>query len=231
MTGCVNMKRKIKIWIDVLMTAFLLFQMSYSLIGEERHKWHGVILLILFAFHNVLNRGFYKSLFRGQYSPFRIFQMVLAFLAVLSMAGAMISGFSMAGDLFPLVPFKLRGSTARELHMVSAYWGFIILSLHLGLHWSMMLGMMKKKVPVLQTKYGATALRAAGILIAVYGIYAFIKRDIGPYMTLQNMFVFFDFEEPLVFFILDYLVVMGMFAWTGYYITEWLKRFSVRKTK
>lgn len=225
------MKRTIKIWIDVSMTCFLLFQMSYSLIGEERHKWHGIVLLILFVFHNILNRGFYKSLFRGRYGPFRIFQMSLVFLAVLSMAGAMISGFSMARDLFPLVPFRLRGSTARELHMVSVYWGFVTLSLHLGLHWSMMLGMMKKKVPALQTKYGTAALRTLGILIAAYGLYAFIKRDIGLYMTLQNMFVFFDFEEPLVFFILDYLAVMGLFAWVGYYIAEWLKRFSIRKIK
>lgn len=181
------MKRKIKILIDVLMTGFLLFQMSYSLIGEDRHKWHGIVLLILFVLHNTLNCGFYKGLLRGKYGPFRIFQMLLAFLAVLSMAGAMISGLSMA------------------------------------------LGMMKKKVPVLQTKAGRFALRTAGILLAVYGGYAFIKRDIGLYMTLQNMFVFFDFEEPLVFFILDYLAVMGLFVWAGYYMAEWLKRFSVKK--
>lgn len=223
------MKRKIKILIDVLMTGFLLFQMSYSLIGEDRHKWHGIILLILFVLHNTLNCGFYKSLLRGKYGPFRIFQVLLAFLAVLSMTGAMISGLSMARDIIPFVPFKLRGSTARELHMVSVYWGFAILSLHLGLHWSMALGMMKKKVPVLQTKAGRSALRTAGILLAVYGGYAFIKREIGLYMTLQNMFVFFDFEEPLVFFILDYLAVMGLFVWAGYYMAEWLKRFSVKK--
>lgn len=223
------MKRKIKILIDGLMTGFLLFQMSYSLIGEDRHKWNGIILLILFVLHNILNCGFYKNLLRGKYGPFRIFQMLLAFLAVLSMAGAMISGLSMARDIVPFVPFKLRGSTARELHMVFVYWGFTILSLHLGLHWSMALGMMKKKVPVLQTKAGRFALRTAGIFWAAYGGFAFVKRDIGLYMTLQNMFVFFDFEEPLVFFILDYLAVMGLFVWAGYYMAEWLKRFSVKK--
>lgn len=105
----------------------------------------------------ILNCGFYKNLLRGKYGPFRIFQMLLAFLAVLSMAGAMI-------------------------------------------------------VPALQTKAGRFALRTAGILFAAYGGYAFIKRDIGLYMTLQNMFAFFDFEEPLVFFILDYLAVMGLFV-------------------
>lgn len=224
------MKRKIKILIDVLMTGLLLFQMSYSLIGEDRHKWHGIALLILFALHNTLNRGFYKSLLRGKYGPFRIFQMLLTFLAVLSMAGAMISGLSMARDIVPFVPFKLRGSTARELHMVSVYWGFVILSLHLGVHWRMVLGLMKKKAPVLQMKAGRFVLRTAGLFLAVYGGYTFLKRDIGLYMTLQNMFVFFDFEEPLVFFILDYLAVMGLFVWTGYYMAEWLKQFSAKKS-
>ena len=150
------------------MVCLLLFQMSYSLIGEARHKWHGIALLVLFVFHNLMNRGFYKSLFRGKYGPFRVLQMILAFLAVLSMAGAMISGLSMAGDIVPFVPLKLRGSTA---------------------------------------------------------------RDIGLYMTLQNQFVFFDFEEPLVFFILDYLAVMGPFVWAGYYMAEWVKRFSARKIR
>lgn len=220
------MKRKIKILIDVLMIGFLLFQMSYSLIGEDRHKWHGMVLLILFVFHNILNRGFYKSLFRGKYGPFRVLQMILAFLAVLSMAGAMISGLSMAGDI---VPLKLRGSTARELHMISVYWGFVILSLHLGLHWGVMLDRLKKKALLFRRTPGAAALRAAGVVVAAYGVYAFMKRDIGLYMTLLNQFVFFDFEEPLVFFILDYLAVMGLFVWAGYYMAEWLKRFSVRK--
>lgn len=223
------MKRKIKIFIDMLMTGMLLFQMSYSMIGESRHKRLGIVLLMLFVLHNALNCGFYKNVFHGKYSPFRMLQMCLAFLALLSMAGAVFSGISMAKDVFPFLPFRLRGSIARELHMVSVYWGFVILSLHLGLHWSMMLGMMKKKMPVLQTKKGVVLLRISGILIAAYGVYAFVIRDIGLYMTLQNMFVFFDFEELLVFFILDYLAVMGLFVWVGYYAAGWVKRISAKQ--
>lgn len=223
------MKRKIKIFIDMLMTGMLLFQMSYSMIGESRHKRLGIVLLMLFVLHNALNCGFYKNVFHGKYSPFRMLQMCLAFLALLSMAGAVFSGISMAKDVFPFLPFRLRGSIARELHMVSVYWGFVILSLHLGLHWSMMLGMMKKKMPVLQTKKGVVLLRISGILIAAYGVYAFVIRDIGLYMTLQNMFVFFDFEELLVFFILDYLAVMGLFVWVGYYAAGWMKRISAKQ--
>ena len=58
-------------------------------------------------------------------------------------------------------------------------------------------------------------LRILGICIAVYGTYAFIRRGLPGYMSLQNPFVFFGFEEPLIFFFLDYLAVMGLFVWAG----------------
>lgn len=221
------MKRKLKVITNILMTCFLLLQMSYSMIGEDRHEWHGIVLLILFIAHNIFNWGFYKNLFRGAYPPYRIFQILLAILAVLSMAGAMISGFSMAQEMFPFFPIRLRSSVARELHMVSAYGGFIILSMHLGLHWSIMLSRLKKKIPFLQKKGGITGLRVLGAAIAAYGVYAFIKREIGLYMTLQMMFVFFDFEEPLAFFLLDYLAVMGLFVWIGHYAAEILKKIKI----
>lgn len=225
------MKKKIRMFVNLLMTCFLLLQMSYSMIGEDRHVWHGIILLILFVIHNILNLGFYKSLFRGSFLPFRLFQILLAFLAVLSMTGAMISGISLVPSTFPFFPLRLRGSTARELHMVCAYWGFVILSMHLGLHWGTMLGRMRKKIPVLQTAKGTIVLRVLGVLIAGYGVYAFIKREIGYYMTLKIVFAFFDFEEPLILFLLDYLAVMGLFVWIGYYVAEWLKKIPKRSKK
>lgn len=98
------------------------------------------------------------------------------------------------------------------------------MALHLGFHWSMMMGMAKQVVkkisPVCQW-----LLRGIAILIAGYGVYAFIQRDIGSYMLLKNQFVFFNFEEPLVFFIADYMAVMGLFVFIGHYLTKGLKGF------
>lgn len=34
-------------------------------------------------------------------------------------------------------------------------------------------------------------------------------------MFLQSMFVFFDYEEPLLFFFLDYLAILTMMVWIG----------------
>ncbi|MDE7193007.1 MAG: hypothetical protein K2O14_03450, partial [Oscillospiraceae bacterium] len=63
-----------------------------------------------------------------------------------------------------------------------------------------------------------------GTAIAGYGVYAFIKRDLAQYLFLKTQFVFFDFEEPLIFFILDYMAIMGLFVFVGHYISVILRR-------
>ena len=43
-------------------------------------------------------------------------------------------------------------------------------------------------------------------------------------MLLRSPFcLFFDYEEPLVFFYLDYIAVMGLFIWIGNYVCVGLR--------
>ena len=107
--------------------------------------------------------------------------------------------------------------------MLSAYWGFAFLSLHLGLNWNTMMGMAKRiwKKP---TVIRVWLVRAIGLLIAGYGVYAFIRREIGSYMLLKNQFVFFDFGEPLILFLLDYVAVMGLYVFVGHYLAEVVRK-------
>lgn len=66
-------------------------------------------------------------------------------------------------------------------------------------------------------------LRVLALAIAGYGVFAFVKRDVGSYLLLKIQFVFFDFEEPLIFFLLDYVALMGLFVFIGHYLAEILK--------
>lgn len=47
-------------------------------------------------------------------------------------------------------------------------------------------------------------------------------------MLLKNQFVFFNFEEPLVLFLLDYIAVMVLFAAVGHYLSVLTKRLGKR---
>ena len=212
-------KQILKIATDILMTAILLLQMAYSLVGEATHEWLGISMFALFILHHILNNKWAKGLFNGKYTPFRILQTVLVILPLLSMLGSMISGIIISRHALSFLHITSGQSWARTVHMICAYWGFTFISLHLGLHWSMVMGMTKKmfKKPSTPRKW---ATRMVGALIAGYGVYAFIKRDIGSYMLLQNQFVFFDFGELLILFLLDYIAVMGLFVFIGHYLAK-----------
>ena len=63
-------------------------------------------------------------------------------------------------------------------------------------------------------------------LIAAYGVYAFITNRLYEYMFLQTQFVFFDFDKPLILVFGEYLSMIVLFAWFGYWLKELLNRFN-----
>lgn len=210
-------KQTFKIVIDILMTVLLLLLMAYSLVGEKAHEWLGIGMFVLFILHHILNNNWSRNLLNGRYTPFCILQTALVILALASMLGSMISGIVLSRYALSFLPITGGQSWARTLHMLCAYWGFVVISLHIGLHWNIMMNMAKKmfhKSSVIRT----WVVRLVGLLTAGYGVYAFVKRQIGSYMFLINQFVFFDYEEPLMRFLLDYVAVMVLFATLGYYL-------------
>ena len=111
--------------------------------------------------------------------------------------------------------------------MTCAYWGFVLMSLHLGIHWRMIMSVaveQSSKSVKGQTRHIRTwILRILGAAVALYGIYAFVKRNIASYLFLQVHFVFFDYSEPVIFYILDYAAAMGMMIFLGYYLNKGLQ--------
>ncbi len=71
------MKTRIKMGIDVLMTALLLCLMAYQITGQVLHEWFGAGMLVLFIAHNILNIRWYGNLFKGKYRLLRIIHNVI----------------------------------------------------------------------------------------------------------------------------------------------------------
>ena len=159
----------------------LLFLMAYGLIGEAAHEWLGIGMFVLFIAHHILNRKWSRYVFKRRYTMFRMWQTILVIGILLTMVGSMYSGVILSEHALSFLPIKGGRAFAREVHMLSAYWGFVLMSLHLGLHWSIMMGMAKRFVKKLPTA-GKWLLRGITAFIAGYGVYAFIQREIGRYM-------------------------------------------------
>lgn len=213
-----NRKTMVKMGIDLVMTALLLCQMAYMLIGESAHEWMGTALFILFVSHHILNGRWHRNILRGRYTGLRVLQTMVNVLICFSVIGLMVSGVIMSREVFAFLPIEGGMSFARILHMLAAYWGFILMSIHLGLHWGMIMGMTrnaagcKKASPV-----RAWSLRVLAMLLCGYGVYAFIKHNIADYLFLRSQFVFFDMEQPLAQFFAEYVAMLGLWACAAYY--------------
>ncbi len=200
----------VKLAVDILMTVLLLLLMGYQFWGEAAHEWIGAGMFVLFVVHHLLNRSWHKNIFKGKYTALRAVTLCVDILILISMLAQMYSGIVMSRYVFSFLPTGAGMSFARKLHILGAYWGFLLMSLHLGLHWNMIF--VKRTV-----KVGRALSAVMGILIAGYGAYVFIKRDFLIYLFLRSEFVFLDYSEPKVLFYIDYLALMGLCIFIAHY--------------
>lgn len=216
------MKGKMKMAVDVLMTAALLFLMGYQFWGETAHEWAGAGMFALFLAHHILNGNWHKNLFRGKYPPMRIFLTMVDVLTLLFMVLEMYSGIILSRYVFAFLPIKSGLALARRLHILGSYWGFLFMSLHLGLHWNMIINKLARKKEPSFRGIGAACFIAA-LAVALYGAWVFIKRDFPTYLFLKSEFVFLDYEESKILFYLEYLSLMGACIFISHYAGKFLR--------
>ena len=214
-------KSNIKILVDALMTLALLFLMSYELLGSQQHEIVGMLMFALFIIHHVLNINWAKNLTKGRQSPIRIFQNILVLLVLVSLIGAMISGVIISRHLFSFLNFKY-SATASRIHMLSVYWGFVFMSMHLGLHFNMFSLMIKNKSN--PKKPIKAVIKIVLALIFAYGVFAFFKRNLIGYLFLQNQFFMLGDNELLLLYILDYMAVMFAIALLSHFISTLIRK-------
>ena len=216
--GKKKMKKKSKLAVDILMTLTLLFLMGYQLWGETAHEWAGAFMLVLFLAHHVLNAAWHRNLFRGKYTRVRILTSAVDLVLFVVMICLMVSGITMSRHVFAFLPINGGMGTARLVHMAACYWGFVLMAFHLGLHWGMMLARFWQMFGMDRScGIRCTVLRIAGVLIAGYGLYVFVTRNLAAYMFLRTQFVFLDYNESPISFYIDYLAMTGLFIWIAQY--------------
>lgn len=189
-----KLKAVIKLSVDILMTLSLLFLMGYHLWGDVLHEWVGTGILLLFIAHHILNGYWYKTLFKGKHNTMRILTLCIDILVLVSMLAQMYSGIVMSRYVFDFLPGVGGMSLARRLHILGAYWGYVLMSLHLGLHWNMILGMCRKAAGIKnKSKIRSIIAFVAGLIIAGYGVWTLISRDFSTYLLLKSEFENHDF--------------------------------------
>lgn len=214
-----NSKTIIKRVVDIALTITLLLLMAFQVTEQLAHEWLGVAMFVLTIVHQILNRKYYTAIFKGRYSPLRVFQLIVNILLLLTFVCTALSGMMMSRFATPFMNGILPSNIVRQGHLALSHWSFVLMGLHLGLHFGIITSKMKNK----------TVRIILGIVmtgISAYGFYLFFSSDILNYMLFKNPFAFLDYTKPWWLVLLENLSMLLAWAFAAYLLSLGLKKLS-----
>jgi hypothetical protein len=213
----------IRMVIDLTMTILMLVAMAYQITGNTIHELVGVVLLILFVVHNILNRRWYKKILKGKYNVRRILSIAVNLLFLVSMVVVIISSVPISSDIFPYIPVE-NDMILRQIHVQTSYWGFIFMAVHIGISWGTIINAVRKMTGITSTSRIRTiAMRVIAVLIVVYGVQTSFERDMLSRLTIYNPFGW-SYNESTMGFLIDYLSVMGIYISGTHYVLKFVRK-------
>jgi hypothetical protein len=120
--------------------------------------------------------------------------------------------------------------TLRQIHTTAAYWGLIIIAVHTGLHWGMILNAFRKMANISGENHTRkTILRVIALAFISFGVWSSFDRDMLSKLFLGFSFGYWPEERPAFLFFVVNLSIMGIYVSITYYALkafDWLHRRS-----
>jgi hypothetical protein len=216
----------IRLTLDIAMTVLLLCSFAYRITGDTAHEWIGVVILLLFILHIIINRKWFTLIFNGAYSSRRVIMTVVNLLLAVDFAILLITGLSHSRTVLSFL--HLSGSiTLRQIHTTAAYWGLILIAVHIGIHWRIIINFVKG---IAENKKGFPCkiiMRVLAIAFVIFGVWSSFDRDIFSKLFLGFSFDYWSPESPIVLFFAETISIMGIYIFTSYHfmkLLDWLKK-------
>lgn len=204
--------------------------MAYYITGNMVHEVVGVVVLLLFIVHNFLNRRWYKSIFKGKHNLRRILQIGINLIFLVTMIVMMISALLISNELFPFIPIN-NDMILRQIHVQTAYWGFIIMAVHIGLSWEIIINSVRRMTRITGTSRIRTiALRILAVLIVAYGVQSSFEGEMGSKLFIYNPFGWFT-DNSTLRFLIDHLSIMGIYVCGTHYTLKFIHKQQKREEK
>lgn len=210
-----NRKLSIKLIVDLGLTASMLTAFAYHLTGPAAHEWVGLAMFALLMVHNGLNWRWYRNIGRvGAGIQNRLgLAVTVALLAVTVVL--LISSLMVSRQIFGFIRPD-NGFLMRQIHALAAYWLLVLMSVHAGLHWNLLMAVMRQSLPVSgPSRLRASVARLAGAAIMAGGLWASFDRGLGAKLLMRHSFDYWAGSAAGFFF--TYLLIMGLYIGLTHY--------------
>lgn len=206
-------KHRLQLAQDLILTAILTALFGYHLWEEPIHEWLGLAFLTLIGSHTGLNFWWFNTLFKRKPHGVQAVKIGVNFATFALFLTACCTGILLSKHIFDGFFFHSTAENVRKLHMLSTHWLQIVVGIHLGLHWQAISTMLANGLRLdLDEKHAKVAakilLPMLWSILTLYGIYAFVQRDLLPYLLNQVNFAFFRFGEEKGRFYFDFFAIL-----------------------
>ena len=214
-------KQHIKYCLDIIMTICFICIMKIMITGISLHEKLGLIILGLVILHIILNyrwvKGMALRIFDTKLNLVTKISVILnVILAVLTIL-LVVSGILISVTIFTDIAAENRELWA-NIHKKSALLLFICISVHVGLHWKMIMFGFKNMFKIKGfNKIRTYILRSIAVVIMLFGLLSLLKNPI-----LQDTFKINKEGEikntsTKMQAIIEYTSIMGLFIGGTYY--------------
>jgi hypothetical protein len=212
-----NIKSAVRLSIDLAMTISLLFAFAYHITGDVAHEWTGVAVFILFIAHNVINRQWYKNIFRGKYGYKRIVMTAVNIPLAFLMTAVIVTGFLQSRAVLAFLDLP-GGMLLRQIHTAAAWWGLVFISLHIGIHWQMIINGARQMAGMSGKNSVRTGIaRVLAFLTAASGVWASCDREMFGKLFQGFSFDYWDGSRPAVLYFAVMLSIMSVYICAVHY--------------
>lgn len=210
--------------LDASVAGLLLFAFAYFWQGNAAHEWAGAGIFLLLAVHNLFHRRWWAGLGkrpvarRGRFNTALTLVLLAGMLVLLGtslvISETLFAGLRLADDF-----------SARQVHAGIAYWLLLIVAVHLGLRWPLLMGVARKLLGIARPNAVRTlALRLIALATAVQGVFSAQVLDLRSRLLLQMSLDWWNFEASVAGFFGHCLAVAGLLICLTYYTLLWLQR-------
>jgi Na+/proline symporter len=207
---------------DLVAGGLLLLGLAYWWLGNTVHEVVGTGMFLLVIVHNVFNRRWYGRIPKEKRHGRGLLNIGITLVLLVAMLALLVTSVLISNTLSGFMS-AYGGFTVRQIHTLAAYWVLVIVSIHLGLRWPMMMGVARTLFGILKANVVRTlALRAIAIAVAAHGVWSSFELGLGTKLAMQVTLDWWNFEEAVAGFFVHCIAIAGLYMALTYYGMKWL---------
>ncbi|CAN5517267.1 hypothetical protein BH10PSE18_BH10PSE18_45590 [soil metagenome] len=208
----------------------LLVALAYYWLDNTAHELVGTGIFLLLITHNIFNRHWYGRIAKRRREARNVLDAVLTLCLAVAAMALLASSLMISRTAFRIL--ALNGEvTARQIHVLAAYWTVVFVSIHLGLRWQIVMNILRNASGIVRpSAMRSIALRLSAAVIAVHGAQSSFSMGVGGKLLQQMSMDWWDFgSDGAPGFFLHWLSIVGLYASVTHYASKAVHAYQLRR--